>query len=225
MDKLPPLSSEKNKPLTRKSFLDALTKFETAYQNICGRENGKEDEQGGKEYVEGVYSISPDALKSYFDSLNDAGVEILNPEEAAMVKVLEAASKYMNVYSLPNYELMDPELEISCLDQSDKAAVGEETKAREENNFKKVRYWSDVANRVDLMKRLSQGDEISYDDEKKIRPNLENVDYLLAMLGSDGRVRSIDGIATASSLHELSNNFKMQADIITILLHLASEKK
>ena len=34
-----------------------------------------------------------------------------------MVKVLEAASKYMNVYSLPNYELMDPELEISCLDQ------------------------------------------------------------------------------------------------------------
>ena len=159
MDKLPPLSSEKNKPLTRKSFLDALTKFETAYQNICGRENSKEDEQGGKEYVEGVYSISPDALKSYFDSLNDAGVEILNPEEAAMVKVLEAASKYMNVYSLPNYELMDPELEISCLDQLDKAAVGEKTKAREENNFKKVWYWSDVANRVDLMKRLSQGDE------------------------------------------------------------------
>lgn len=142
-----------------------------------------------------------------------------------MVKVLEAASKYMDVDSRPDYEFMDAELEISCLDQLDKAAVGEKTKAREENNFKKVLYWSDVANRVDLMKRLSQGDEISYDDEKKIRPNLENVDYLLAMLGSDGRVRSIDGIATASSLHELSHNFKMQADIITMLLHLASEKK
>ena len=39
-----------------------------------------------------------------------------------MVKVLEAASKYMDVDSCPDYEFMDPELEIACLDQLDKAA-------------------------------------------------------------------------------------------------------
>lgn len=225
MDKLPPLSSEKNKPLTKNNFLGALTKFTTVYQNACERVNSGQDDQDGRDYIKSKYAIDPDALNTYFDNLVSADVEILNPEEAVMVKVLEAASEYMDVDSRPDYEFMDAELEIACLDQLDKAAVREKTKAREENNFKKVRYWSDVANRVDLMKRLYQGDEISYDDRQKIRPNLENVDYLLAMLDPDGRVRSIEEVVTAGSLHELAHDFYMQADIETTILQLATEKR
>lgn len=195
------------------------------YQNACERVNSGQDDQDGKDYIKAKYAIDPDTLNTYFDNLINAGVEALNPEEAAMVNVLEEASRYMEVDSHPDYEFMDPELEISCLDQLDKAAVGEKTKAREENNFKKVRYWSDVASRVDLMKSLYRGDEVSYDDEKKIHPNLGDVEYLLSMSGLDRRIRSIDGIATASSLHELAHNFKMQADIEAMVLRLAAEKK
>lgn len=225
MDKLPPLSSEKNKPLTKNNFLGALTKFTTVYQNVCKRVSSGQDNQDGRDYIKSKYTIDPDALNTYFDNLVNADVEILNPEEAAMVKVLEAASKYMDVDSRPDYEFMDAEIQIACLNQLEEEAAEEKTKAREENNFKKVRYWSDVANRVDLMKRLYQGDEVSYDDENKIHPNLGNVDYLLAMLDPDGRVRSIEEVVTAGSLHELAHDFDIQAGIETMILQLATEKR
>ena len=95
MDKLPSLSSEKHKPLTKNNFLGALTKFTTVYQNACERVNSGQDNQDGRYYIKSKYAIGPDALSTYFDNLVNAGVEILNPEEAAMVKVLEAASKYI----------------------------------------------------------------------------------------------------------------------------------
>ena len=74
-DKLPPLSSEKNKPLTKNNFLGALTKFTTVYQNACERVNSGQDNQDGRYYIKSKYAIDPDALNIYFDNLVNAGLK------------------------------------------------------------------------------------------------------------------------------------------------------